>query len=183
MRSTSWKQLALIAACAAVPATAAPPAPAGEYRLDATVRVRASGLPEEQLREEGRAVVSPAGPGRVRVRLAARGKSCELQARAGPKGELAFEAGQRCLFELDENEGARGRVEGTLRSGSGRAQGDALELDLAWELSGVVRMQLGGQRIQVMGSELAIPDGLAPETPVRGTAEARVEGRRSGARR
>ena len=183
MRSTSFKQLAMIAVCAALPATATPPAPAGEYRLEATVRVRASGLPEKELREEGRAVVSPAGPGSLRVRLAARGKSCELQARAGAKGELAFEAGQRCPFELDENEGATGRVEGTLRSGRGRVHGDALELDLAWELSGAVRMRLGGQRVEVMGSELAIPDGLAPETPVRGTAEARIEGRRSGARR
>lgn len=182
MRSTPWKQLAVIAAWVALPATAAPPAPSGEYRLDAKVRVRASGLLEEELSEEGRAVVAPAGPGRVRVRLAARGKSCELAARAGANGELAFDAGQRCALDLDD-EDVRGRVDGALRSGSGRARGDALELTLAWELTGTVRMRVGGQRVQVMGSELAVPEGWAPDVPVRGTAEARIEGRRSGARR
>ena len=43
-------------------------------------------------------------------------------------------------------------------------------------LSGTVSMRVGGQRIEVMGSEIEVPDGWAPEVPVRGTADARGEG-------
>lgn len=184
MPRTPWKQLLVIAACAVLPAPAAsaePSAPSGEYRVAATLRVRAGGLLDREVHEDARANLAPGAPGRVRVRLSARGKSCELAARTGQRGALTFEPGQRCALDLDE-EDVRGRVEATLGSGTGRAHGDALELSLAWELSGAVRMRVGGQRIEVMGSEIAVPDSWA-EVPVRGTADARGEGRRAvGAR-
>lgn len=185
MRSASWKQLVVIAACAVLPAAAAsagPPAPSGEYRVAATLRVRAGTLLDREVREDARAILAPGAAGRVRVQLSARGKSCELAARLGQRGELTFERGQRCALDLDE-EDVRGRVEATLGSGTGRAHGDALDLSLAWELSGAVRMRVGGQRIEVMGSEIAVPDSWAPEVPVRGTADARGEGRRAGGAR
>ena len=181
MAVASWKQLVVVAACAALPASAATPAPSGDYRVTTTLRVHAGGLLDREVREDARVTLAPAAAGRVRVRLAARGKSCELAARAGSRGELTFEPGQRCALDLDE-EDARGRVVATLGSGTGRAHGDALELTLAWELSGAVSMRVGGQRIEVMGSEIEVPDSWAPEVPVRGTADARGEGRRSGAR-
>ncbi|HSD20262.1 MAG TPA: hypothetical protein VLC54_09495, partial [Anaeromyxobacter sp.] len=185
MRSTSWKQLVMIAACAILPepaASAGPEAPSGDYRVAATLRVRAGTLLDREVREDARATLAPGAGGQVRVRLFARGKTCELAARAGQRGELTFAPGQRCALDLDE-EDVRGRVEATLGSGSGRAHGDALELSLAWELSGAVRMRVGGQRIEVMGSEIAVPDSWAPEVPVRGTADARGEGRRAGGAR
>jgi hypothetical protein len=182
MPRMSFEQLVVIVASAVLPALAASAEPSGEYLVAATLRVRAGELPDREVQEDARANLTPGAAGRVRVRLSARGKVCELAARAGRAGELTFEPGQRCAFDLDE-EDVRGRVEATLRSGAGRAQGDALELSLAWGLSGAVRMRVGGQRIEVMGSEIAVPDGWAPEVPVRGTADARGEGRRERAGR
>ncbi|WP_242342518.1 hypothetical protein [Anaeromyxobacter terrae] len=181
MRSTSLEPLVVAALCAALPAFAAAAPPAGEYRVAATVRVHAGGVLDREVREDARAVLAPASAGRVRVKLSARGKTCELSARAGEQGELTFAPGQRCALALDE-EDVRGRVEATLGSGTGRAQGDALTLALDWQLVGTVSLRMGGERIEVMGSEIAVPAGWAPEVPVRGTADARAQGRRSGAR-
>ncbi|WP_243337037.1 hypothetical protein [Anaeromyxobacter soli] len=180
MRSTSL-EIFVAALCAVLPAVAAAAPPAGDYRVAATVRVHAGGVLDREVREDARAVVAPASAGRVRVRLSARGKTCELSARAGAQGELTFTPGQRCALDLDE-EDVRGRVDATLGSGTGRAQGDALTLALAWSLAGAVSLRVGGQRMEVMGSEIAVPDAWAPEVPLRGTADARGEGRRSGAR-
>jgi hypothetical protein len=172
---------ALLALALAGAAVRVPPRIEGRYRLDAHARVDASPGVDRAVDTEAIAVVSaPDRGGVVHVRLTSEGYACELAARADAAGALAFGAGQRCAVRLDRPE-VRGAVDARLTSGRGRGDGQSLELDLRWELSGRVSLLVGGQRMEVMGRELDVPSAWAPEVPLRGTATTHAAGRRAPA--
>ena len=170
--------LAVLAA-AGTRADVTPDSARGIYRLAGSARVTASPLPAERMELRADAVLRPGdGPRRISVRLAAQGHACELAGRLGPDGILAFDEGQRCLLDLDDP-GARGHVEGRLRSGSGRLTGRDLTLDLVFDLSGTVSVSAGGIRVPGLGE---VPPSWTPPTPVRGDARATASGTRDDSR-
>lgn len=172
-------------ACALAPADphAAPRAPArdelgGTYRMEGTSRVDAVAPLGGDLEARGDAIVRTGAAGAVRLRLAAEGQVCELAATRADDGALSFEAGQRCAFDLRE-EDARGHVEARLRSGRGRLQGRHLALDLAFDLSGKVAVKTAA-KVQVFGMEL--PSAWTPDIPLDGAATVHAEGDRDESR-
>lgn len=171
-------------ALAAATAGAAPPAAdaiRGTYRLRGTARVDAGPVLSREAEVRADAVLRRGDrPRALRVRLAAEGQACELDATLGERGALAFPAGQRCAFDLDDP-GARGRVAATLRDGSGRVQERTLALDLVFELSGAVSLRTS-ERVEVLGRTVDLPAAWTPELPVRGEARARAEGARDDSR-
>ncbi len=153
-------------------------APAGTYRLEGTARVQARPVVDRAEDIHATAAVASGGKGgATKVRLTSQGYRCDLEARAGGAGELAFDPGQRCTIALAEKE-ARGRVEATLASGHGRITDGRLQLELSWNVSGAVSLFVGGERYEVMGREVEVPGGWAPEVPLRGTATTRAAGPR-----
>ncbi len=171
--------LALLAAAAGARADVTPESARGVYRMAGSARVTASPLPGERMELRADAVLRPGdGPRRISARLAAQGHTCELAGRLAPDGTLAFDEGQRCLLDLDDP-GARGHVEGRLRSGSGRLAGRDLSLDLAFDLSGTVSVSAGGLRVPGLGE---VPPSWTPPTPVRGDARATASGTRDDSR-
>jgi hypothetical protein len=181
---------ALLATAAALallprPAAAAPsPAEAirGTYRLAGTARVDAGPALSRNVEGRADAVLSPGrGARAVRARILAQGHACELEATLGEGGALAFAPGQRCAFDVAD-EGARGRVEARLRSGTGRCAGGRLSLDLAFALEGALALRTA-QRVEVMGSTIELPAAWTPELPLRGEARAAAEGKRDESRR
>lgn len=164
---------------------AAEPTPAtairGTYRLSGTARVDAGPVLSREMEARADAVLSPGrGARAVRARLLAEGHACELSATLGEGGALAFEPGQRCVFEVQDPE-ARGRVEARLRSGKGRCAGGKLALDLAFELSGTLALRTA-QRVEVMGSPVELPAAWTPDLPVRGEARTVAQGKRDDSR-
>lgn len=176
--------LILLAAAPGPPPAATPGATPesarGAYRMAVTARVDATPLPGQRTELRADAVLRPdAGPRRIRARLAAQGKACELTGRLEPGGAIAFEAGQRCPVELDGPE-ARGRIEARLRAGSGQLTGRDLSLDLDWELEGTVSVSAGG--LAVPGLGLEVPRTWTPATHVKGSARATASGTRDDSR-
>lgn len=176
--------LVFLAAAPGRPRAAAPGATPesarGAYRMAVTARVNASPLPAQRTELRADAVLRPdGGPRRIRARLAAQGKACELSGRLEPGGAIAFEAGQRCPVELDGPE-ARGRVEARLRAGSGKLAGRDLSLDLDWELEGTVSVSAGGLAMPGLGLE--VPPTWTPATHVKGEARATATGTRDDSR-
>jgi hypothetical protein len=174
---------ALASALASAQAHAAPPAPArddlgGTYRMEGTSRVDAVAPLGGDLEARGDAIVRTGPAGAVRLRLAAEGQACELSAKRAEDGALSFDAGQRCAFDLRE-EDARGHVEARLRSGRGRLRDRRLTLDLAFDLSGAVAVKTAA-KVQVFGME--IPSAWTPEIPLDGAATVQVEGDRDESR-
>jgi hypothetical protein len=166
---------------AARKATPARPA-ADSYPLRAQVRVRASPVLDRDMDGEAVATISAARAGMLRVRLESGGYACELEARRSGEGDLAFAPGQRCASDVSEPT-ARGRAEATLRSGSGRLSGDRLALELAFDLEGTMSLHVAGRTMEVLGQTVELPAGWTPAVPLRGTATASAEGRRSGVAR
>ncbi len=147
----------------------------GTYRLHGTAHVAASPLPRRTIELRADAVLTPGpAPRRVQVHLAAEGHACDLVARLGDDGALAFEDGQRCAVVIQSPD-ARGHFEARVLSGRGQLRGDHLELDLSCELTGAV--SLGGK---TLGAD--VPGILVPEVPVRGDARAGAEGERDRSR-
>jgi hypothetical protein len=151
---------------------------AGTYRLRGTARVDAAAPLGRNIESRGDAVVRAAAAGAVRLRLVSLGHACELAASRAADGALAFAAGQRCAFDLDDPD-ARGHVEARLRAGSGRLRDRHLSLDLAFDLSGAVAIRTV-ERVQVLGME--IPSSWTPDLPVSGPAAVRAEGDRDESR-
>jgi hypothetical protein len=171
------KPAAALLALALAGAARVPARIEGRYRLDAHARVDASPGVDRAVDTEAVAVVTaPDRGGIVHVRLTSEGYACDLVARADAAGALALAAGQRCAVRLDRPE-VRGAVDARLTSGRGRCDGQSLELDLRWDLSGRVSLLVGGQRMEVMGRELDVPSAWAPEVPLRGTAATHAAGR------
>ena len=138
------------------------------------LRVHAGGLLDREVRET-RVTLAPAAAGRVRVRLAARGRSCELAARRA-RGASAHVRAGAALRSISTS---RKPAAVSLRR-SGRAPGARTATrwsDACVGLSGTVSMRVGGRADRGDGSEIEVPDGWAPEVPVRGTADARGRGR------
>jgi hypothetical protein len=162
---------------------AAPPAgdSAGRYVVRATVHVDAAALPDRDGDVELDVVVAPgAAPDALRLRATYGRYACDLQARLGDGGALDLAAGQPCSADVSEPD-ARGHVDATLKSGRGRVQGGALELDLAFDLAGRVSTRVGGKSVKVLGQEVSVPEAWTPEVPLRGGATASGKGRRLGA--
>lgn len=172
--------LALLAAGAGARADVTPESARGVYRLSGSARVTAAPLPSERLELRADAVLRPAsGPRRISARLATQGHACELAGRLAADGTLSFDAGQRCLLDLDDPD-ARGHVDGRLRSGAGRLSGRELSLDLAFDVSGTVSVSAGAVRVPGLGVE--VPPSWTPATPVRGEARATASGTRDDSR-
>lgn len=182
-RAARLAAAAALALSAAAAAAAPSPADAvrGTYRLVGTAKVDAGPVLSRRVEARADAVVSRGASARaVRVRVLAEGRSCELAATVGEGGALAFEAGQRCAFDVSDPD-ARGHVEARLRSGAGRCEGGRLSLDLAFELGGTLAIRTG-QRVEVMGQTIELPQAWTPELPVRGEARATAEGKRDDSR-
>ncbi|HET8732471.1 MAG TPA: hypothetical protein VFM45_01740 [Anaeromyxobacteraceae bacterium] len=180
MRRLPLAALALLVAAPGARADVTPESARGVYRLAGSARVSASPLPAERLELRADAVLRPAdGPRRISARLATQGHACELGGGLAPDGSIAFDEGQRCVLELDDP-GARGHVEGRLRSGSGRLAGRELSLDLAFDVSGTVSVSAGGVRVPGLGVE--VPPSWTPPTPVHGEARATASGTRDDSR-
>ncbi len=180
MRCLPLAALALLAAVPGARADVTPESARGVYRLSGSARVTASPLPSERLELRADAVLRPGdGPRRIQARLAMQGHVCELAGKLAPDGTLAFDEGQRCLLDLDDP-GARGHVEGRLRSGSGRLAGRDLSVDLVFDVSGTVSVSAGGVRVPGLGVE--VPPSWTPPTPVQGEARASASGTRDDSR-
>lgn len=169
---------AALASAAGPQAVGTAPLAAGRYALHGTVHVDAAALPGRDGSADFDVVVAPgAAPDGVRLRAASRGYTCELAARLRG-GELAFDGGQACAVDVDEPD-ARGHVDARLRSGRGRLAGGALQLDLAFDLSGALSTRVAGQRVNVLGREVALPEGWTPKLPVRGALTTSATGQRA----
>jgi hypothetical protein len=176
--------LAALALSGASPAPATrstPSAPTerGTYRLEGTAHVDATPFGRDvEVRAD--AVIRPgSGPRELRVRIASQGQVCELVARLGDAGALVFAAGQVCPIALEDPD-MRGHVEARLRAGRGRIGDGRLAVELAFDLTGSVR--LAARSLQVFGAELPVPAALATDVPVKGLASASVAGRRDESR-
>jgi hypothetical protein len=181
----TWPAALAAAALVAVAGSsaAAPPADAirGTYRLKGTARVDAGPVLSREVEVRADAVLRRGDrPRALRIRLAAEGHACELDATLDERGELAFAAGQRCAFDV-RDPGARGRVNAALREGRGRLRERVLALELVWDLSGALSLRTR-ERVEVLGREVDLPAAWTPELPVRGEARARAEGARDDSR-
>lgn len=178
--------LAITALALAGASPAAPePSPAaqvrGLYRVHGTMRIAAGPPLDRSSEAHADVTLEPgAGPRDLRVRVASQGYACDLAGRLAEDGALDLAPGQRCTLELRPPD-ARGRVEGTLRSGRGRVRDDRIELDLTADVSGTVSLHAGG-RVQVLGKRVDLPEGWTPATPVHGEAQASVQGSRDRSR-
>lgn len=177
--------VALAAALAtgfAAPAAAAAPRErddlGGTYRMRGTAQVDAAAPLGRNIDSRGDAIVRADRPGTIRVRLASMGQACELSAARKDDGALAFDAGQRCVFDLQDAD-ARGHVEARLRAGSGRLRDRHLALDLAFELSGKIALRTAAG-VQMLGVEL--PSTWTPDIRLDGGAAVRAEGDRDESR-
>jgi hypothetical protein len=172
---------ALAIALAAAPARPVPAGVRGTYRLQGRAMIEASPFPARDEEIHADAVLSPgAGAGQVRIRLAGQGFACELLATVDAAGGLALAAGQRCTADLRSEE-TEGRVEARLLSGVGRVSEEALSLDLAFALSGSVRVRSGGG-LDALGQALSLPGADGEPVPIHGRARGRAEGRRDRSR-
>lgn len=166
----------------------APPAAAatsrevgGTYRLQGRAQVDARPFPAGDEEVHADAVLSPgARAGEVRVHLAGQGLACDLAASMDATGALTLAQGQRCSIEL-RNDQAEGQVEARLVSGGGRLRGELLELDLAFALTGAVRLRSGGS-LDALGKALSLPGSGGEPVPVRGEARGRAQGSRDRSR-
>jgi hypothetical protein len=153
----------------------------GTYRVEGTARVDAGPILSREVAVRADAILRRGDrPRRLRVRLAAEGHACELDATLEERGALAFAPGQRCTIDL-RDPAARGQVDATLREGRGHVRERALALELVWELSGGLALRTR-ERIEVLGREVELPAAWTPELPVRGEARARAEGARDDSR-
>jgi hypothetical protein len=170
---------------AAVPAATRALEPAGglrgTYRLQGRARLDASPFPATDEEVHADAVLSPGSrPGELRIHLAAQGFACELAATVDAAGALALPQGQRCNVDL-RSDRTDGRVDARLVSGRGRADGEVLELELAFALSGSVRLR-GGGSLEALGQILSLPGTSRDPLPVRGEASGRAAGQRDRSR-
>ncbi len=176
-----WSVAAVaLAAVLAAPARAAPRGddPAGTYRMRGTAQIDAAAPLGRNIDSRGDAVVRGDAPGTVRVRLASMGHACELSASRRGDGALAFDPGQRCVFDLRDPD-ARGHVEGRLRTGQGRLRDRHLALDLVFDLSGKVALRTTAG-VQMLGVEL--PSTWTPDLRLDGGASVKAEGDRDESR-
>jgi hypothetical protein len=153
---------------------------AGTYRLSGAAHVEAIPFPAHDEEIHADAVLSPGpGPRGVRLALAVDTFRCELRATLDAAGGLAFPPGQRCPVALGEL--GEGHAEATLRAGSGSLRGDALDLTLAFALSGRVRLRAGGA-LDAVGSVLSLPGTGGRFTDVTGEARGQAAGRLDASR-
>jgi hypothetical protein len=153
----------------------------GAYRVKGTALVRASPVVDERVDVELAVLVARgARKGQLALHLSTEGYACDLVATLQGADVLAFAPGQTCAVDVDEAN-ARGPVEARLRTGHGRLRGGTLALDLAWDVTGEMTVQMGGQRVEVLGRVVDVPDAWAPRMPLRGTVDARGEGPREPA--
>jgi hypothetical protein len=146
--------------------------------MQGTARIDATAPLGRDIESRGDAVVRADAPGTVRLRLASMGHACELSASRQADGALAFDAGQRCVFDLQDPD-ARGHVEGRLRTGQGRLRDRHLALDLVFDLSGKVALRTAAG-VQVFGVEL--PAAWTPDIRLDGGASVKAEGDRDESR-
>jgi hypothetical protein len=183
-RRGGWRRsvalVSALAAALAAPALASPPSddPGGTYRMRGTAQIDAAAPLGRDLDSRGDAIVRADGPGALRVRLASMGQACELSASRKADGALAFDAGQRCVFDLQDPD-ARGHVEGLLRAGQGRLRDRHLALDLVFELTGKVALRTAAG-VQMLGVEL--PSAWTPDIRLDGGAAVKAEGDRDESR-
>jgi hypothetical protein len=150
----------------------------GAYRVKGTALVRAStGVDERVDVELAVLVAAGARKGQLALHLSTQGYACDLLATLQGADVLAFAAGQTCAVEVDEAN-ARGPVEARLRTGRGRLRDGTLALELAWDVTGDMTVKVGGQRVEVLGRVVDVPDAWAPRMPLSGTVDARGEGPR-----
>jgi hypothetical protein len=153
----------------------------GTYRMQGFAHIATRPAIDREVELHADAILEPgARPDDVRAHLAARGHACDLLARIGRAGALGFEAGQRCMIDIDDPD-ARGRIEARLGSGRGQLQGERLTLELSWELSGTLSLRTT-TRVHVPGTGVEIPETWTPAVRVRGEARATAEGKRDESR-
>jgi hypothetical protein len=167
----------VLAASSALAAPSAVDGRGGTYRMRGTARVDAASPLGGDIDSRGDAVVRVGTGGTVHLRLASMGQACELAASIADDGALAFDAGQRCFFDLRDD--ARGHVEARLRTGRGRLRDRHLSLDLTFDLSGAVALRTS-EAVQMMG--VNIPPSWTPDIPLSGGAAVRAEGDRDESR-
>ena len=172
---------ALSAVFATLAARAAPADVSGTYRLEGRGRIDVAPFPAREEEIHLDAVIAP-GPSadRVHLHLAAQGISCELSASLDAAGNLALSPGQRCTADFRGDE-ASGSLAARLLEGRGRVAGEALELALAFSLSGALRAR-PGSALDSLGEALSLPGAKGDLVPVHGEVRGRAEGRRDRSR-
>jgi hypothetical protein len=161
----------------------APAAPdvLGTYRLRGRALIDARPFPARDEELHADAVLARGeGASGVRLHLAGDGFACDLAGTLAADGALAFAAGQRCVANLRSDE-VDGRVEASLRAGSGWVREDVLTLDLAFTLSGSVRVRSGGA-LDALSAVVPVPGAGGEPVPVSGEARGKAEGRRDRSR-
>ena len=150
------------------------------YRLGGMVRLDARPFPARDEEVHVDAVLIPGvAPGELRVRLMGDELDCELIAAIREESALSFAPGQRCRVQLRGGE-AEGNIEARLLAGSGQVHEEVLSLELAFAVSGAVRLRAGGS-LESLGGWFAVP-GQGSEIPVRGEVRGRAQGRRDRSR-
>ena len=181
---TTRTALALALALALAPPVASAGAPvtpaslAGRYALQVKMHVDAKGLPQRD-DSAGIDAIVRAGPApdAVRVQLTWGRYACELAAQLRAGGDLLFEPGQGCPFDVAEPD-ARGHLDARLHSGRGRAGEAALDIDFAFDVSGALSTRVAAHTVKVLGTEVSLPATWTPQLPVRGTVAGSGSGRR-----
>lgn len=173
----------LAVTAAALLRSGAEPAPAdlaGTYRLEGRGRVEAHPFPAREAELHADVIVTEREEGGIHLHVAGQGLTCELDATLDAAGAVTIARGQRCATPLD-GDAFEGRVEARLVSGTGRLRGDQLELDLAFTVSGEVRMK-GGGLLGNIGRRLQLPGTGADAVPLSGEGQARGRGWRDRSR-
>jgi hypothetical protein len=170
-----------LAAGAAPPAAPAAPDVLGTYRLRGRALIDARPFPARDEELHADAVLARGeGASGVRLHLAGDGFACDLAGTLAADGALAFAPGQRCAADLRSDE-VDGRVEARLRAGTGRVREEVLTLDLAFTLSGSVRVRSGGA-LDALSAVVPVPGAGGEPVPVSGEARGKAEGRRDRSR-
>jgi hypothetical protein len=118
-----------------------------------------------------------AAPGHVSVRLESMGYACVLDAARSRDGALAFTTPATCSVDVSDPD-ARGHVDARLRSGRGTVKGDRLSLELSFDVTGRVSTRIPRTTLNVLGSEVVVPEGWSPDVPIKGTVRSKGSGTR-----
>ncbi len=157
-----------------------PAAVAAVFVLSGSARVDVAPFPAVDQPGEMRVTLTPgARSGHVSLRLESNGYSCVLDAARSRDGNLDLTVPATCSADVSHRD-ARGHLDATLRSGRGTLHGDHLTLELRFDVSGRIATRVARTKLQVLGTEIVVPEGWTPAAPVRGTVSSRGSGSRQG---
>ena len=119
-------------------------------------------------------------PGRVSVKIEARGYSCALEAGRSSSGALDLVTPATCSLVIRDPD-ARGHVDARLRSGRVTVRDGTLSLDLRFDVDGKVSTRVARTRFTLFDTEFTVPESWTPSVPLRGSVSSKGSGARKAA--